>query len=95
MPFIRGRPVPPLFHRPIDITVDPKVTENDPTVNPDHIVSQSHNVIKTNNLLFYIDRIISYQRLYILLLVVKDILKLVYKDGHPGFEKCFKNISRS
>ena len=60
--------------------------------------SDSHDIInplKDKDLLFHIDRITGHQRLCIPSPVIKDILKLVYDDGYPGFERYFENILRS
>ena len=70
MLFIRGRPIPPLFHRLIKVLIDiinytnrninSDITINNNPVQLDRAASQGNNVDKDYNLLFHVDRITSY-----------------------------------
>lgn len=50
------------------------------------------NLSKNPNLIFYVDRVIGFQRLYISLSLVKDILTIIYSNGHLGFQRCYKIV---
>ena len=52
----------------------------------DSSLESSNSLIKSkDNLIYYIDKIIEYQRLCILSALIKEILHLVYENGHPEF----------
>ena len=48
----------------------------------------------TDKLIYYINKVIKTRRLYILIIVVKDILDINYLiNGHLEFTRCYKRVS--
>ena len=85
LPFVRGRNLPPMDYdpyfgpRPEDDTVPDQPTD----IHPD--------------LIYYVNKYTGHYRICVpnYNTLVKDILQVTYgSNGHPGYKKCFKSISR-
>ena len=54
-------------------------------------LSKNLNIFQ-KNLIYYIDKIIEYQRFCISLILIKKFLYLIYKNEYSNFQKCYKIV---
>ncbi len=66
-----------------------------PTSIPSGVISEELPVPDKSQLLYHINRLTNVHRLYISPSVASDILAIAHGEGHPGFSRCYKIITRS